>query len=70
MTILKAHDDHVQEWGVGAADFVSISSDLGTVQVEQCVDCGFYKVMCLHERNTWTDDHQHLNCNLCGLDVT
>lgn len=82
MSYLREHDEHVRAAGGYSADIISVTSFLGTIEVEQCTTCGYYHVRCLHENNTWHDtdgqplpssrvmEGQHLYCDLCGSEGT
>ena len=67
MSYLKEHDEHR---GTNSYDYLQMRSFLGTLEIESCEKCGYLKVYCAHEFNTWTEDGKTLLCNLCGVDGT
>jgi len=70
MSYLREHDEHVQRDGGFSADYLTVTSYLGTVEVESCDQCPLVAVRCTHERNTWNADEAQLTCDLCGVDGT
>lgn len=78
VSYLKEHDEHP----AAPLSVVYLSSHLGTLQIEECDSCGYLRVQCEHEKNTWHDGQmrplpsslvmsgKHLICNLCGSEGT
>lgn len=78
VSILREHDEHP----AAPLSVVYLSSPLGTLQIEECDACGYLRVQCEHENNTWHDGQmrplpfsrvmsgKHLICDLCGSEGT
>lgn len=52
MSYLKEHDIH----GFYIYDYITITSYLGTIEVEICSICNYLQVRCTHTKNIWTSE--------------
>jgi hypothetical protein len=70
VSYLREHDEHVDRDLWFSADYATVTSSLGTIEIESCNACPMLWVRCIHERNTWDAEGTQLACDLCGVDGT
>lgn len=70
MSYLREHDEHVDRDGGFSADCLTVTSYLGTIEIESCDRCPHLWVRCVHQHNTWNSAGTQLTCDLCGVDGT